>query len=392
MNMKKFSLDSKTIKGAAWILLYVFLSVVNEVVSFTGVKNGLHPAQMIFCRFACSMITTLPFMFTLHWFYDTEKSPALGIRQGLKSMRDDAQWWKGLGLSLLFGCIMCFSRAYILQYYSKNIIFSILFFIVCFLPLVIPVKIMEYYNPEKYTPEMFRNFRTKNLWHHAVRAAVLGLGILAYICSYLPTAGSVSKLSMSMNVMIGSALNPIATTLLAVLFFSDSINGYKRFILLNLAGVGLVLYGHINFNMMYPLMLLLLSVLMYGLTDIINKYSVNQNEPLPKIMFYTSLFIVVYLSPIAYMYWKVLSAKQICIFVIAGLNGNLVTYCLIKSLTYTDLSSMQLLKHLKLPWAFVCDKAVFNAVVGWQFWIGFLMVFIGSAWSTIKRIMNSKSL
>ncbi len=235
---------------------------------------------------------------------------------------------------------------------------------------------------------MRQNFYTPNLWHHAIRGMILGCGVLAYMYSYMPWNGVLSKMSMSMNVMIGSALNPIATTLFAVLFFKDSLKGYKRFILLNLLGVGVVVYSHIDARSIYSLLFVILSVIFFGMTDIINKYSVNQKESLIKIMFYTNLFAALFMLPFAIPYWQVISSRQLLIFILSGVNGNIIAFCLIKSLTYTDLSSLQLLKHLKLPWAFVCDRALFHSVVGWQFWVGFLMIFVGSAWSTIRRVMN----
>lgn len=392
INIKKFHINANMLKGAAWILLYVFLSVVNEVVSFNGVRTGLHPAQMICCRFFFSTLSILPFMLIMHWFYDVNDVPAVGLKEG---MRRCGNYWKYLSLRILMTMAVCHVGVLCTNKLKTMQCWYALVLCICLLTVLvlyfIERKLMQYFNEQEFS--IWGNFHTSNLWQHALRAGILALGIFTYTLSYMigNAHGTMSNVSMSMNVMIGSALNPIATTLLAVFFFKDSIQGYKRFMLLNLLGVALVLCNHVNYKTMYSLFFILISVVLYGLTDIVNKYSVNRKEPLPKIMFYTNLFIVLFIFPIAYQYWQPLSNRQILTFVIAGINGNIVSFCLIKSLTYTDLSSVQLLKHLKLPWAFVCDQAIFHSIVGWQFWLGFMMVFIGSAWSTVKRVLSSQS-
>ena len=300
-----------------------------------------------------------------------------------KATRYNMKIIKGTLWVLLYICLSIINETFtfngvrIIGLHPAQMVFS-RFFVsaVSLIPLFFFINKQTHDKKHHITSRVLNNLYTKHIMQHILRAIMLGMGIFTYIYTY-----RTSNISMSINV-IAASLTPLFSSIFAYIFFKDNLIRQIPIFALSITGTILALSTHFTINNIFAARFMLISVICYALTDLINKLSINSKEESLVIMFYTNLFVALILLPFAIIHWQAIGLRQYVVFLIAGINGNIMSFCLIKSLGYTDVSTLQPLKYLKLPLAFICDKSIFHTSISMQLWAGFGLILLSSIIST----------
>ncbi len=199
----------------------------------------------------------------------------------------------------------------------------------------------------------------------------------------------ITTIPMSFNVMAAS-LTSIFASVLSWLLFKEKISQSLIFISINMIGTAIALSGHFMMINSTVLLLILLANACYAMCDIINKHSVNKHESSLTIMLYTNLTVMLLMMPFAITYWQTIILNQSMFFIFSGINGSMISFCLIKSLSLTNVSTLQPLKALKFPLIFAIDNTVFQTSIHWKLLLGFVIIFINSTFSVYSQSLKSK--
>ena len=216
--------------------------------------------------------------------------------------------------------------------------FRFLFTALFFLPFILT-------NPKQYI--------TRHFWVHGLRGGLFALAMVPWCCSLI-------KLPLPMVTTI-SFTTPIFITLLAGLVLKEKL-GWQRLVATGVGFMGIMisapfqLTGHIN----RMAGLAILATVLFAVLDIVNKRLLILKEGIQPLMFYSALWTTLWTLPFALWYWQTPSMMDLGLLALLGLGGNALLWCVLKSLSYCDVSALQPLRYSEFIFSSILSVLVFQ--------------------------------
>jgi S-adenosylmethionine uptake transporter len=208
--------------------------------------------------------------------------------------------------------------------YGINVLFfRFLFTALFFLPLVIRQP---------------KAFATKHFWTHGLRGGLFALAMLPWYCGLI-------ELPLPMMTTI-SFTTPIFITVLAGVFLKERL-GWQRLLATGVGFAGIMISVQFDIQSIMTSMagLAILATLLFAILDIVNKRLLILNEGIKPLMFYSAIWTTLWTLPLALYYWKTPSMEELGLLALLGLGGNCLLGCILKSLSYCEVSSLQPLRY-----------------------------------------------
>jgi S-adenosylmethionine uptake transporter len=208
--------------------------------------------------------------------------------------------------------------------YGINVLFfRFLFTALFFLPLVIRQP---------------KAFATKHFWTHGLRGGLFALAMLPWYCGLI-------ELPLPMMTTI-SFTTPIFITVLAGVFLKERL-GWQRLLATGVGFAGIMISVQFDIQSIMTSMagLAILATLLFATLDIVNKRLLILNEGIKPLMFYSAIWTTLWTLPLALYYWKTPSMEELGLLALLGLGGNCLLGCILKSLSYCEVSSLQPLRY-----------------------------------------------
>lgn len=221
--------------------------------------------------------------------------------------------------------------------------FRFLFSAVFFLPMVIAQP---------------KTFMTRHFWTHGLRGGLFALAMVPWCCGLI-------QLPLPMVTTI-SFTTPIFITLLAGIFLKERL-GWQRLLATAAGFIGIMissglLMGVSGFqnNLSSMAGLAILATLLFAVLDIVNKRLLILNEGIKPLMFYSAIWTTLWTLPFALYYWQSPTWCELGLLFFLGIGGNLMLGCILKSLSYCDLSSLQPLRYSEFVFSSALSILVFE--------------------------------
>lgn len=216
-----------------------------------------------------------------------------------------------------------------------------------------------------YKPKITLN-TAKN---HGIRAILFGISMFFYVTS-------LKILPMSVVTTINFSI-PIWVVILAAIFLGESIRGRLITVFLGIIGIVLTsipVYEKVNF---LTAILLILSAIGFACLDVFNKFLMNQKESMLMMLFGSSLGISLLFLP----FFTFKMPQNWWIFLLLGVQANLILYCFLKAWESCDIAALQPIKYLEFPLSFFIGSRIFNDIT--EPWI-----FAGMSFLAIALTLN----
>jgi len=198
-----------------------------------------------------------------------------------------------------------------------------------------------------------QRFKTQHFWIHGVRGGLFALAMFPWCCGLI-------ELPLPMVTTI-SFTTPIFITLLAGIFLKERL-GWQRLLATGIGFVGIMISARFDFQNMLTSMagLAVLATFLFAILDIVNKRLLILNEGIQPLMFYSAIWTTLWTLPFALYYWKTPSMGELGLLMFLGLGGNLLLGCILKSLSYCEVSSLQPLRYSEFIFSSLLSIFVFQ--------------------------------
>jgi S-adenosylmethionine uptake transporter len=133
---------------------------------------------------------------------------------------------------------------------------------------------------------------------------------------------------------------------LAGVFLKERL-GWQRLLATGVGFAGIMISVQFDIQSIMTSMagLAILATLLFAILDIVNKRLLILNEGIKPLMFYSAIWTTLWTLPLALYYWKTPSMEELGLLALLGLGGNCLLGCILKSLSYCEVSSLQPLRY-----------------------------------------------
>ena len=178
---------------------------------------------------------------------------------------------------------------------------------------------------------------------------------------------------------------PLFTLVLAYFFLGERI-GTKRIFATIIGLVGLcIVFRPFSENIeIVPAISLLLSSILFALSDIINKKYVI-NEGIIPMLFYTAIMMFILSAPFAIREWQDMPLHDLMLFFFIGIGANLLFYFLLKSFEYVDISVVAPFRYFELALGCVVGYYFFSEIPKKSTLIGAMIVIQCVIYTTVSE-------
>ncbi len=223
-----------------------------------------------------------------------------------------------------------------------------------FFSLVTLVPVMMLYSP--------RSFSTSHLGFHSIRSILLYGAIIAWTTGVTTTPLTVvSTLAQTTQLFV---------LIMAFVFLRERV-GWQRSLATIAGFVGIIvtiqdpssssaLLSFTEFNL--GALWLLVAVIMFAASDILNKVMMTKSENTFTLMFYISLGTTLISIIPAYLVWQVPTMQELFWLVCLGAGANLILYCLLKAFAATEISAIAPYRYVELFFAAAFGYALFTEI------------------------------
>lgn len=222
-----------------------------------------------------------------------------------------------------------------------------------------------------------KNFITKSPMLHLIRSVILLAAFMLY-CS------SLKKIPISTVTVFNMSI-PLFTLVLAYFFLGEKI-GTRRTIATIIGFIGLcIVFRPFSGNIeIVPIISLLLSSILFALSDIINKKYVI-NEGIIPMLFYTAIMMFILSAPFAIREWQDVPLHDLMLFFFIGIGANLLFYFLLKSFKNVDISVIAPFRYFELALGYVVGYYFFSEIPKKSTLIGAMIVIPCVIYTTISE-------
>ncbi|NRA73797.1 MAG: DMT family transporter [Rickettsiales bacterium] len=215
-----------------------------------------------------------------------------------------------------------------------------------------------------------KSFKTSRILLHIIRGGLLFLATGSW-CMGLTTG----KLAVATTITFTI---PIFVLILAIKFLNEKLNKIK--IWATIVGfIGIVVVVNPtsdSFNITSTM--LVIGSFFFASLDIINK-KFSQVESIPPMLFYSNLFATLSSSIlITDNLMSLVSIKTFLLLFLLGAGSNLMLYCLLKSFSYMEVSSVSPYRYLELIFSVVIGYIFFEERFGVVNWLGAILIILST--------------
>lgn len=228
------------------------------------------------------------------------------------------------------------------------------------------------------------SLKTSRISLHIVRGALLFVAILLW-CKGLNS----SKLAVATTI---NFTIPIFTMFLAAEFLKEYCNTFKiGAAILGFIGI-IVMLNPISSDFNVFSLLLILSAFLFASLDVINKKFIP-SESVINMLFYSNLFTAAFaFIPAIQSSWEpIWYLRTMASFVALGIGANLILYCLLKSFSYIEVSSVAGYRYLELLFSIVLGKFFFGEQMDIMNYLGILLIIFSSFLLSYRVAFNRRS-
>jgi drug/metabolite transporter (DMT)-like permease len=215
--------------------------------------------------------------------------------------------------------------------------------------------------------------RTKRIARHGVRNAFQYTGLVAWF--YAVTMISLADLSALQFTM------PLFTIVMAALFLSERI-GVHRWIATAIGFVGALVILRPGFAEIGPgALFALTAAFLYSASFTVTK-QLSGTESANVVVFYMSVFIVVFSAIPAAFVWKTPDWSDAAPIVALGVTGYITHYCVTRSMAAADASYVVPFDFLRLPFSAILGALLFAEASPIWTWVGAVVIFGAAYYNT----------
>ena len=197
-------------------------------------------------------------------------------------------------------------------------------------------------------------FRTSHVWKHAVRGFVLWIAMLLW-------GVGMKSVPMPLITSVGF-LTPIWVLLMTHVFLKERLSA--RVVACTALGFLGILVAKNPWNASaseaFGVPFLMAATVLFATLDTINKHLLGENEPLPTMLLHSSLWTLVFCTPMAAWVWTWPSAPVLTHLAVLGAGSNLILFCLLKAFSLAPLSVVQPFRYTELLFSVGLGVAFFQ--------------------------------
>lgn len=229
------------------------------------------------------------------------------------------------------------------------------------------------------------SFKTSRIFIHIIRGALLFGGILFWCIG-------LNAVKVTMATVINFTI-PIFTLVLATIFLQEKLT-LCRVISTVLGFIGiLVVINPISMEFSYVSIMLIVGALMFASLDVLNKKFVN-TESILSMIFYSSFFTMIFSFIPSVKVWVTPSLQDLMLFILLGVGANMILYCLLKSFSVVEASSVAPYRYVELIFSAGLGYLVFYELPNYSTLIGAVIIVAATLFLAYELLMtrNNKVL
>ncbi len=223
-----------------------------------------------------------------------------------------------------------------------------------FFSLFLLVPVLFYYNPKA--------FKTTRIGFHSLRSVLLYGAIAAWTLGVTMTPLTI--------VSVLAQTTQLFVLFMALVFLREKV-GWQRSLATMAGFIGIIITiqspdsssAFISLTELnYGALWLLIAVVMFAGSDILNKIMVTKAENTLTMMFYISLGTTLISIVPAYLVWQTPTIQQLFWLLCLGAGANLILYCLLKAFAATDISAIAPYRYVELLFAAGFGYTLFSEI------------------------------
>ncbi len=196
--------------------------------------------------------------------------------------------------------------------------------------------------------------KSNNIIVHLIRGILLFLAIVSW-------NWSLKILNLTTATVVSFTI-PIFTLIFSFVFLKEKIH-LVRWVLTIVVFIGLVILLNPYFLRFEFLVIVAFgSVIFFSILDIINKKLINVETNL-NMMFFSSLFVTIISFFFALKFWTAPGLKDIILFIILGINANLILFFLLKAFSLSDLNVLAPYRYFEFVFSAILSSGIFHEVL-----------------------------
>ncbi|WP_172619005.1 DMT family transporter [Candidatus Cytomitobacter indipagum] len=293
--------------------------------------------------------------------------------------------------------ILCgFFNDYIVKYISVSDFIDVSIFQMNFLRfffsaiILLPFFILKRYkksksnsNNAKISLDNSKNwFKKYRILEHSIRS------VLLFIPMILWTYG-IAKGSLVFSTFMEFSI-PLFVLIIARISLKESLKGRFSSTLIGIFGILIVAKQYVNLISLPIVLCIASAAFLFALSDVINKYLLNDDEEIINLLFFTSVGVSIISFPFAFKLWQCIAFNQLFLYILQGLLGNCLFLFILKSYKLADVASLQPLRFLSLPISMFLSSRLGDALCFKSIFIGMILLIISLIYSMFYEICINK--
>ncbi len=228
------------------------------------------------------------------------------------------------------------------------------------------------------------NTSKENIFYHILRGAFLFIGMAIWIeCS--------AYISL-VNLTLVTYMMPVFLLIFSFIFLKDEFI-WERWVAVFISFIGIIIlvFSDIKMEGWYHL-LLIFAVMLFALIDIINKKIID-SESMINMLFYSSFVVAILCLPAMISFgFGMMSFSGILISAFLGFNANLLLFCLLRALSFLEISALTPYRYFEFFFAGVLGFIFFNELPDRNFFLSFLFIVPTTLFLTYSEHIKDQKL
>lgn len=226
----------------------------------------------------------------------------------------------------------------------------------------------------------YQSIKTSRPLLHILRGMLLFSGISLWVLSL--------NVSHVVVATIFSFTIPIFILILSPVFLRETVT-YRSWIAVIVGMLGILITlnpSTRDFDMQS--LAFIVSAIIFATLDIINKRYIVKETTI-SMLFYSSLAAMTFAFFPTILSWKLPAMHDLIILALLGFSSNAILFCLLKSFSLVNVSSVSIFRYLELIFSFGLSYLIFQTLPGKNVYLGALIIIVCS-WYTIKNQVQDK--
>lgn len=210
---------------------------------------------------------------------------------------------------------------------------------------------------------------------HLIRGIILFCGMIAwsYGITFVPlTTATIISFSISLFVLV-----------FAIFFLKEKVT-WQRWLVTIIGFLGVFIIIHPGSeSFILETLILVLAAIIFAFLDIVNKKFVKK-ESIINMLFYPNLVITILSIVPAIWYWHPLTLYELSLFLLLGINSNLILFFLLKSFALVELTAVVPYRYLEFIISVALGYWIFGDIIAVQALCGGVIVILATIYNICR--------